>query len=173
MKLFELYGGPGAGKSTAAAALFVALKNKGVRANLVGEAATELILNDQGVICQDNQYLVGAMQWERILRLSRHECDVAISDCPIILGQLYSKGLPYYNDQFNLIRKLEVQFETYKVYVRRCTPYDQIGRFQTAAEAEALDPEGYLLGMPYWLEIHGDSEGQQLLCQAAIRELGL
>jgi len=169
MKLFELYGGPGAGKSTAAAALFVALKNKGVRANLIGEAATELILNNQGVICQDNQYLVGAMQWERVLRLSRHECDIAISDSPIIQGQLYSKGLPYYNEQFALIRKLEAQFETFKVYVHRCTPYDQMGRFQSAQQAADLDGEIYLLGQPYWMEIQGNEKGQATLTRAVVK----
>ena len=173
MKLFELYGGPSAGKSVASAALYVALKNEGVRASLVNEAATELILSGRRQPCFDNQYLVGAMQWERVLRLYRHGCDIAISDSPIIQGQLYSEGLVYHDEQFALVRKLEKQFETFKVYVHRCTPYDTYGRNQSAEDAAALDSKSYLLGQPYWREIEGNAFGQQGLCQAVIQELGL
>jgi len=167
MVVFEQYAGPGGGKSVASAALFVGLKNVGVRAQLVGEAATELILSGSKQPCFDNQYFVGGYQWERLLRLSRHDCKVAITDSPLIQGQLYSKHLPYYEEQLALIRKLEAQFTTYKTFVHRVTPYDTFGRNQTAQEAAALDKIAYDLGAPYWLEINGDHDGQQKLVFAA------
>ncbi len=167
MIVFEQYAGPGGGKSVASAALFVGLKNIGIRAQLVGEAATELILSGSKEPCFDNQYFVGALQWERLIRLSRHDCKVAISDSPLIQGMLYSKHLAYYEEQLALIRKIEQQFTTFKTFVHRVTPYDTFGRNQTAEEAAALDKTAYDLGAPYWLEINGDHSGQQKLVQAA------
>jgi hypothetical protein len=92
MILFDMYGGPGAGKSVASGALYVALKNIGIRASLVNEAATELILSGAKAPCFDNQLLIAGMQWERVLRLARHNCTVAISDSPLIQGLMYCKS---------------------------------------------------------------------------------
>lgn len=170
MIVFENYAGPGGGKSVASAALYVGLKNIGIRAALVNEAATELILSDGKAPCFDNQLLIGGMQWERVLRLSRHNCQVAISDSPLIQGLLYSEHLPYHEELKLIIRKIEKQFQTYKVFVHRNAPYDTFGRNQTAEDAAALDQIAYDLGAPYWLEITGDHEGQQSLVRAA-REL--
>ncbi len=167
MIVFEQYAGPGGGKSVASAALYVGLKNIGVRAALVGEAATELILSDTKAPCFDNQYYVGGLQWERLIRLSRHDCAVAISDSPLIQGMLYSAHLDYYEEQMALIRKIEKVFPVYKVFCHRVTPYDTFGRNQTAEEAAALDKQAYDFGAPYWLEIPGNHEGQQKLVLAA------
>lgn len=167
MIVFEQYAGPGGGKSVASAALYVGLKNVGIRAALVGEAATELILSGAKAPCFDNQLLLTGMQWERLLRLSRHHCAVAITDSPVIQGLLYSSALSYFEELKQIMRKVEQEFPTYKVFIHRVTPYDTFGRNQTAEEAAALDKTAYDFGAPYWLEINGDHDGQQKLVIAA------
>jgi hypothetical protein len=184
MILFEMYGGPGSGKSVASAALYVALKNVGIRASLVNEAATELILSDAKAPCYDNQLLIAGMQWERTLRLQRHCCAVAISDSPLIQGLMYMKEsvfpngnspvLTSYKEELrSIIRKLEKEFETLKVYVRRATPYDEFGRNQNTEEAKLYDAEAYLLGAPFWIEIDGNEKGQLDLIKAVKRNFAL
>jgi len=164
MILFEMYGGPGSGKSVAAAALYVALKNVGIRASLVNEAATELILSDAKAPCYDNQLLIAGMQWERVLRLSRHNCTVAISDSPLIQGLMYEGSSEYKEELRSLIRKIKKRFETFKVFIHRATSqFDEFGRNQKAKEAKLLDGHAYLLGAPFWLEVNGNQTGQQIL----------
>ena len=86
MLVINLWGGPGAGKSTVAAELFVCLR-KHTKANveLTNEFATELCFEQAKANLKDYPYLLGN-QWHRIWRLEQLKVDVAISDSPIGLG---------------------------------------------------------------------------------------
>ena len=96
MLLINLFGGPGSGKSTGAAALFAGLKNNHIRAELVHEAAKRFIY--KGATAQlDNQVYLLGKQWSHIRDLERAGCDVAISDSPLICNMLYGRDAPYPN----------------------------------------------------------------------------
>ena len=55
--LINIYGGPGAGKSTVAAGLFYELKKKGYDCGLVTEMATELVYDESFNVMNDQIYL--------------------------------------------------------------------------------------------------------------------
>lgn len=147
MILIDLYGGPGAGKTTLSYYLVYRLKMAGIRAELVGEAAREHHIYDSapGNVAPpllDNQVLLAGQQFERIMRLQRHGFEVAVSDSPLIQGILYCEGQPYYDSLKKTIRSLESYFETYKIMIYpRPGSYDPESRVQrTEKEARALDP---------------------------------
>ena len=169
MIVFNLIGGPGAGKSTASAALFVALKNKGVRAELVGEAAKEIIYDGRTAFL-GNQILMLGMQYERIRRLARSGCDVAICDSPLIQNPYYGRDLFYYKELQAIAKIIDQEFTNYNVWVKRTTPFDSFGRVQKTVEeaAEFDDIVRSLFKEDIWLEITGDADGQQKLAKAVI-----
>jgi hypothetical protein len=147
MILIDLYGGPGAGKTCLSLYLTYRLKMAGIRAELVGEAAREHHIYDSapGNVAPpllDNQVLLAGQQFERILRLQRHNFEAVVNDSPLIQGMLYCEGQPYHEHLKKTVRSLEKYFETYKIMIHP-TPgsYDPESRVQrTEKEARALDP---------------------------------
>lgn len=145
MKLINLYGGPGAGKTTLAAYLFYRLKKSGIRCELVGEAAREMIYDrNPGVTAVqllDNQLLISGLQYERIKRLERHSMEVLIADSPLRMGLLYAKDLPEYEGLKTAIAALEADLpRATSVFVqRKVGVYDKESRAQDEEQAIALD----------------------------------
>ncbi|MCL2621956.1 MAG: ATP-binding protein, partial [Firmicutes bacterium] len=84
----NLYGGPGAGKSTNAAALFVELKNRGINCELVREYAKDLVWEERSVEFYD-QFTVLGKQVKRVNALIG-KVDIIITDSPIILSCHYN-----------------------------------------------------------------------------------
>jgi predicted ATPase len=163
MVLFNLCGGPGAGKTTASFYLAYRLKKAGYRTELVGEAARELIYShDPDSVAPpllDNQILLAGLQYERILRLKRHGADVAISDSPLIQGLLYCQSHPYYDALMQCVRDVEPGIMTYNIYIERNFPYDPESRTQkTEAEARSHDATVKSLVRFFWLEVKAGQE---------------
>lgn len=147
MILFNLYGRPGAGKTTLAYYLTYRLKKAGIRAEFMGEAAREHHIYDAtpGVVAPallDNQILLAGQTFERVLRLQRHGFEAVVSDSPLIQGLLYCEGQFYYDSLKTIMRQMEQQFETYKIFIHPTLgQYDAESRVQrTEAEAESLTP---------------------------------
>jgi predicted ATPase len=148
MILINLFAGPGGGKTTLAAYLFYRFKQAGFRAELVGEAAREIIYDrnnpaEGGTPAQllDNQLLISGLQYERIKRLERHGIEIAIADSPLRMGLVYAKELPEYVGLKTAIEQLELGFpHTFNVFVQRTEgKYDKESRAQTEEEAVQLD----------------------------------
>jgi len=161
MILIDLYGGPGAGKTTLSFYLMFRLKMAGIRAELVGEAAREHHIYDSmpGNVAPpllDNQILLAGQQFERILRLQRHDFEVAVNDSPLIQGLLYCEGQAYYDHLKKTVRSVEPYFETYKVMIHpRPGSYDPESRVQrTEKAARALDATVVKLAKgQFWKEV--------------------
>ena len=150
MKIINLFGGPGAGKTTLAYYLAYRFKQAGFRAELVGEAAREIIYDrnppdpDTGGVARqliDNQFLISGLQSERIQRLFRRGVEVAIADSPLRMGLMYVND-PGMRTALKLaIRRFEEGYpHQLNVRVQR-TPgkYDKESRAQTEHEATVLD----------------------------------
>ena len=148
MKIINLFGGPGSGKTTFAYYLAYRFKQAGFRAELVGEAAREIIYDRNppatgGTAAQliDNQLMITGLQAERIKRLERHGIEIAISDSPLRMGLMYVDD-PGMRTALNLaIRRFEEGYpHQLNVRVHR-TPgkYDKESRAQTEHEATVLD----------------------------------
>jgi len=164
--LVNLYGGPGSGKSTVASYLFSWLRMHGVEAELVGEAAKEFV-HDRSFESLKNQVLIAGLQWQRVNRLIRSGCGVAISDSPIILGAMYSESLPYHAELLALLRKLDsLAAPAYNVFIRRTWPYVTTGRTQkTEEEARAFDAKAIALAGYIDMEISNTPADVQYLAE--------
>jgi hypothetical protein len=139
MIVVNFFAGPGSGKSTTSADVFAHLKRLGVRTELVGEYAKEVIYKGASVRLA-NQALMAARQYDKLVNLSRSGCSVAVSDSPLLMQQVYSTNLDYHEELCALMAKLNAQFDNINIFIRRNKPYDTFGRMQkTIEEAKAVD----------------------------------
>lgn len=166
MLIVNLYGGPGSGKSTSAAAIFTYLKNRGIRAELVHEAAKRFYykgsLDKQG----KNQAYIMAKQYSQIYDLASAGCEVAISDSPLICNLAYATELPYFEPLKALTLALNNEHPQLNIFVQRTKHFDAFGRTQkTLEEARPYDERARQLlessGRTFDFEAGGDEEGQR------------
>ena len=89
MIVINLYGAPGAGKSTGAAYLFSQLKLAGINAELVTEFAKDKAWEESKAVFENQVYLFG----KQYFRMSRVDVkvDVVVTDSPLLLSSYYNK----------------------------------------------------------------------------------
>jgi nicotinamide riboside kinase len=109
MICINFYGGPGIGKSTLAARVFAQLKMAGIKTELVGEFAKDLVYDKAYNVMADQHYLF-AQQAHRIWRLAQSGVEVAVCDSPLLLNIAYNQDPN--NGYFN-----QFVIDTYKRYV--------------------------------------------------------
>lgn len=137
-KIINLFAGPGAGKSTAASALFSLMKAHGEHVELVTEYAKDLVWDKARM---DNQLAILGKQDKRLHRLVGN-VDYVITDSPLLLGAIYiEKGSRFDNADFrNTVRWAFNSYDNINFFLRRLPNYDPRGRNQgSIAEAVALD----------------------------------
>lgn len=152
----NLFAGPGAGKSTIAAGIFCALKQRGMNCELALEYAKEVLWEGRTQLLE-NQIYIFAKQLQRLKRLEG-KVDVIITDSPLMLSVIYSQRnqLDRVSARGEVFRKLVDltfrQFQNLDFYITRDEAfYDPQGRTQTAEEAKKIDAEVYAM-----LEEHGE-----------------
>lgn len=130
----NIFGAPGAGKSTTAAAAFSFLKLLGINAELVTEYAKDLVWEGTTVKLQNQIYIFGK-QYQRLFRLDG-KVEVAITDSPIMLSTIYD------NTDTETFKKLVVDthngMNTLNYFVKRVKAYNPKGRMQTAEESDVI-----------------------------------
>lgn len=135
MKLINLYGGPGTGKSTTAATLFSKLKWQGVNCELVTEYAKDVVWEESYKKLENQIYIFGK-QLHRIWRV-KDKVDVVVTDSPIILSLVYGQ------DQSETFKALVLEefrkFDSINIFLQRHKPYVQSGRTQTESKAKEID----------------------------------
>lgn len=164
MKVINFFGGPGAGKSTAAAGLFYEMKKRWVRAELISEFAKELVWAGSSHMLA-NQHYVFAEQEHRQNRLLG-KVDVAITDSPILLSVYYAPAdypISFRQTVFDFF----ATYDNINIVVRRSHQYAQEGRLQNQDEADlvATSMEEFLLsnGVPYYVIPANDASPRYLL----------
>lgn len=134
-KVVNLFGGPGAGKSTTAAGVFYELKRRNVSCELVREFAKDKVWEGSEHVLSQQIY-VFAKQLKRMLDL-QGKVDVIITDAPIALSLVYGQHL---SDSFkSLVDEEFSAFENENFYIDRAKAYVGAGRLQTEKEARAID----------------------------------
>ena len=98
MLVVNLFGAPGAGKSTGAAYIFSRLKLAGINAELVTEFAKDKVWEESKAVFQNQAYIFGK-QYFRISRV-QDKVDVVITDSPILLSPFYTDD-PVLGDEFD------------------------------------------------------------------------
>ena len=139
MILVNLFGAPGAGKSTGAAYIFSQLKMHGVNAELVTEFAKDKVWEESKAVFNNQAYIFGK-QYFRISRCA-DKVDVVITDSPLLLSLVYNND-PVLGEEFNeVVRKVMNSYDCRNFYLVRTKDYNPVGRFQTESESDAIADE--------------------------------
>lgn len=135
----NLFGAPGAGKSTGAAYIFSKLKMAGINAELVTEYAKDKVWEEDKAVFDNQAYIFG----KQSLRLSRcrEKVTVIITDSPLPLSILYNKD-PILGEDFNkTVMNVFNSYNNMSYLLYRVKPYNPAGRFQTEEESDAVAEE--------------------------------
>ena len=135
--LVNLYGGPGAGKSTLATRVYSALKMSNVNAEYVPEFAKEITWQERFHILQ-NQMLVTGTQIQRILDL-KDKVDVIVTDSPMEMGRFYMDREIMARAVTAEAQIASIGFSELNYFVRRDDTYLEKGRTQSRSEATEID----------------------------------
>lgn len=164
--LINLYGGPGAGKSTSAARLFSFLKDEDRNVELVTEYVKEWAWQDRKPINYDQFYLFGKQTRKEYTLFNK--VDVIISDSPVELTSYYASlyGTTEQKDLFkSMVAVYRKMCETsgvtvVNVFLARTKKYNPSGRFQNESEALSIDKEmrSFFKNLVF-LEHEGSEEG--------------
>ena len=134
MKVINIIGGPGAGKSTSAADLFSAMKKKGYKCELVTEYAKDLVWQKSMTVLSNQIYVFGK-QFHRIWRL-KDQVDFIITDSPLLLSLIYNPPSETFE---KLVHEQFSQFENINFFIARGTDYDPVGRNQNLEQSIEID----------------------------------
>lgn len=144
MKIINFFGGPGVGKSTIAAELFVTLKKKQLEVELVTEYAKDLVYEERYNVLEDQIYIL-AKQNRRLLRLLHTGIDFVITDSPILMGVEYYRQNGGTSSNFiSLAKEVFDSYDNLNFLLRRNSEleYKGVGRLQKSVEeAREIDTE--------------------------------
>jgi hypothetical protein len=135
--IVNMWGGPGTGKSTITAQVFSQLKWAGANAELVTEAAKELVWEKHHNLLSD-QFYVSAMQNRRLQRLVG-QVDYIVTDSPLLLSAHYARDYP--PDFHRFMEHVWNGYTNINFFLLRRKKYQPIGRMQDEAGAIAIDVE--------------------------------
>lgn len=143
MRCLNLYGGPGIGKSTTAAALFAELKYRGYNTELVLEYAKEAAWEGRGKKIFAAQEYIFAKQHFRIAKVI-DEVEFIITDAPLLLSLVYAPQ-DYLPSLRQVVRQAYDMYENIDVFLRRSEEkaFNPKGRLQNEEEANQLDVDIY------------------------------
>ncbi len=172
MLIVNLYGAPGAGKSTGAAYIFSQLKMRGINAELVTEFAKDKVWEESKAVFQNQAYIFGK-QYFRISRVNG-KVDVVITDSPILLSPFYAND-PVLGEEFDrLVTKVSKSYDSINVFINRTKPYNGAGRFQTEAESDELSLELHKFLIDHDVacrHYNGDKDGYDALVADILKQL--
>lgn len=135
--ILNIFGAPGAGKSTAAAYIFSKLKMAGMNAELVTEYAKDKLWEENPAPFKNQLYIL-AKQYFRITRCAE-KVDVIITDSPILLNILYNKNKSILDENFDrLVCNIHNSYNNFNVYINRTVAYETVGRFQNEEESNIV-----------------------------------
>lgn len=139
LKVLNLYGGPGVGKSTIAAGLFYEMKKLGYKVELITEFAKDLVYSEDNTRLSD-QLLVFAEQHHKIFRL-KNKVDYVITDSPLNLSIVYNTSIDkeIYKEIVNAVFN---NYENINFFIERNDDFFQeYGRIHNLEQSKSLDEE--------------------------------
>jgi len=135
MKVINLFGAPGAGKSTTAMDLTADLKHLGLNVEYVNEFAKKLTWHNRFDEMDDQAFITGVQHHE--LYMLRNKVDYVVTDSPLPLGLVYGRNTepstyqPYLMDLFN-------RFDNANFFIHRVKEYNPKGRSQSENESNFI-----------------------------------
>jgi ATP:corrinoid adenosyltransferase len=139
MKVINLFGGPGSGKSTTAAGLFYKMKLHHLSVELVTEYAKDLVYSDRLASMLDQQEYIFAKQNHQLHRL-RDKVDWVVTDSPTLLASVYVQDeWPCVEKFKDLVRCSYHTYDNINVYLRRPNEFQEYGRAHNLEQSKELD----------------------------------
>jgi len=173
MIVVNLFGVPGAGKSTGAAYIFAKLKMEGVNAELITEFAKDKVWEENKEVFKNQSYIFGKQSY----RMSRckDKVDVIVTDSPLPLSIFYNND-EILGESFNqTVMNVFNSYDNKNYLLLRTKPYNPKGRHQTEEESNALaEPMKNLLlnnDISYKV-IDGCKGGYVTIIKEILKELG-
>lgn len=172
MILVNLYGAPGAGKSSGAAYIFSELKMRGINAELVTEFAKDKVYEQSKKVFENQAYIFGK-QYFRLTRC-KDDVDVIVTDSPLSLSMVYNND-PVLGESFNqMIRDVRNSFDDMNYFIFRVKEYNPKGRFQTEKQSDKLAKEIIdFMGKEgiSFCPVNGDKEGYNRIIDDIVNKL--
>ena len=172
MILINLFGAPGAGKSTGAAYIFSKLKMHGINAELVTEFAKDKVWEESKAVFNNQAYIFGK-QYFKISRCA-DKVDVVVTDSPLLLSLIHNNDFTL-GEEFNqLVRKVFDSYNSKNYYLKRTKEYNPVGRFQTEDESDKIGDKIFNLLQREnidFTETTGDIEGYDKIVLDILEEL--
>lgn len=170
--VINLFGAPGAGKSTGAAYIFSELKQRGVNAELVTEFAKDKTWEGNTLALSCQEYVFGKQSYR--LARCRDDVDVIITDSPLPLAIIYNTN-PALGRPFNeVILNVFGTYDNVNFFIKRGKVYNPKGRSQTEAESDAL-AEDIIHMLDYhridYGIIEGDKDGYNYILSEVYQKL--
>lgn len=137
LKVINLWGGPGSGKSTTAAGLFHLMKKEHYDVELITEYAKDMVWERQHPDHFTNQIFISAMQNNKQLNLVAHNVEYCITDSPILMSALY-RPKKYYKHFLPLLKEINDSYDNINFFLERDFNYVQKGRNKNEKEAIKL-----------------------------------
>lgn len=138
MKVINIYGAPGAGKSTTAAGLFYQMKRHWVECEYVQEYAKELVWSGSSHMLSQQNYIFAEQEY-RLNRLA-DQIDCSISDSPLLLSSFYAPRT--YPESFHqLVFDFFNIYDNVNIFVQRSHEYSGQGRLQKVEESDFIAQE--------------------------------
>lgn len=137
MLLINLYGAPGAGKSTTRADVFRLLKQSGVNCEEIYEQAKWFTWEKRHLALKVQPYLFGKQL--RDTEILKDQVDVAVTDSPLLLCNYYGRKYCSYPESFyTAVKDIAVSFEQLNFFITRTKPYNPAGRNQSEEESNTV-----------------------------------
>ena len=139
LKVLNIWGGPGVGKSTTAAGLFYEMKKAKLNVELVTEYAKDAVWERRYDLLDDQIYIF-AKQHRRITRLNGHGIDWVITDSPLPLGLIYMREDMPAKSFPSTVMEVFSTYKNYNFLLQRHWEYNPVGRNQKdVEEAKVFD----------------------------------
>ena len=173
MILINLFGAPGAGKSTGTAYIFSQLKMRGVNVELVTEFAKDKVWEKSVEVFNNQAYIFGK-QYFRISRCA-NKVDVIVTDSPLLLSIIYNNN-PVLGKDFNkMVLNVVNSYNNRNYFLMREVPYSSIGRIHTEEESNQISNKIYQLLVDNNIDftlISGTENGYNKIVESIYEELG-
>jgi AAA domain len=139
LKVINLFGAPGVGKSTIAAGLFYFMKMSGMSVEHVTEYAKYLVLTKRVKQLEDEQLYLLAKQHHK-QHILRGQYEWAITDSPLLLCAYYAPKETTPEPFWDMVQAYNDTFDNYNVFLTRGlekddTSFEAQGRLQNKEEA--------------------------------------
>ena len=164
MLVINLFGSPGAWKSTGAAYIFSRLKLKNVNAELITEFAKDKVWEENYTALSNQAYVFG-QQYYKMSKVDG-KVDVIVTDSPLLLSSFYNKNRLLGAEFDQLVMNVFKSFNSLNFFITREKPYNPKGRLHTEEESAGISEDilqVLRLNRISFMEIPGNIEGYDLI----------